>query len=127
GGGVEIYTITSITHEEKSFQGHRATTLECTCRQAPLSSLVSTSSSGATGQRVAGETVPPASSSPSDSSQPTTQSSYILVRTAQPLGTLAVYLLEPQSEDGLATWNFFDDSLTVGSDFPILRIPNPIK
>ena len=32
----------------------------------------------------------------------------VLVRTGQPLGTLAAYLLEPQSADGLATWNFFD-------------------
>jgi dipeptidyl-peptidase-4 len=32
----------------------------------------------------------------------------ILVRTAQPLGTLAAYLLEPESDDGLAVWNFFD-------------------
>lgn len=45
-----------------------------------------------------------------------------IVRTAQPLGTLAVYMLEPQSEDGLATWNFFDDLLEVGKDFPIKRI-----
>ncbi len=35
----------------------------------------------------------------------------ILVRTGQPLGSLAAYLLEPQSADGLATWNFFDASL----------------
>jgi hypothetical protein len=28
---------------------------------------------------------------------------------AQPLGNLAFYLLEPQSDDGLVTWNFFDD------------------
>ena len=45
-----------------------------------------------------------------------------IVRTAQPLGTLAVYLLEPQSEDGLATWNFFDEHMSIGRDFPIVRI-----
>ncbi len=38
--------------------------------------------------------------------------------TAQPLGTLAVYLLEPRSEDGLATWNFFDSELKAGRRFP---------
>jgi hypothetical protein len=27
----------------------------------------------------------------------------------QPLGNLAFYLLEPESDDGLLTWNFFDD------------------
>jgi hypothetical protein len=32
----------------------------------------------------------------------------IIVRTAQPLANLAAYLLEPQSNDGLVTWNFLD-------------------
>jgi hypothetical protein len=35
----------------------------------------------------------------------------IVVRTAQPLGNLAAYLLEPQSNDGLVFWNFFDRCL----------------
>ncbi len=30
---------------------------------------------------------------------------------AQPLANLIFYLLEPESDDGLATWNFFDDYL----------------
>jgi dipeptidyl aminopeptidase/acylaminoacyl peptidase len=47
----------------------------------------------------------------------------LVVRTAQPLGDLVVYLLEPQSADGLATWNFFDIVLAVGKDFPMLRLP----
>ena len=46
----------------------------------------------------------------------------LMVRTAQPLGTLAVYLLEPRSEDGLAAWNFFDAELKAGGDFPVLRL-----
>ncbi len=32
----------------------------------------------------------------------------IIVRTDQELGFLAFYLLEPQSDDGLVKWNFFD-------------------
>jgi dipeptidyl-peptidase-4 len=32
----------------------------------------------------------------------------IVVRTAQPLGNLTAYLLEPQSNDGLVLWNYFD-------------------
>ena len=32
----------------------------------------------------------------------------LLVRTAQPLGRLAAYLLEPESDDGLLVWNYFD-------------------
>lgn len=31
-----------------------------------------------------------------------------VVRTAQPLANLAAYLLEPQSNDGMAVWNMFD-------------------
>ncbi len=46
----------------------------------------------------------------------------LVVRTAQPLGSLAVYLLEPGSSDGLATWNFFDDALALDKDFPVLRL-----
>jgi hypothetical protein len=34
-----------------------------------------------------------------------------IVDLAQPLGNLAFYLLEPQSDDGLITWNFFDEYL----------------
>ncbi len=32
----------------------------------------------------------------------------LVVRTAQPLANLAAYMLEPESNDGLLTWNFFD-------------------
>jgi dipeptidyl-peptidase 4 len=49
----------------------------------------------------------------------------ILVRTAQPLGSLAAHLLEPQSPDGLATWNFFDDVLSAGKEYPVVRLPLP--
>jgi hypothetical protein len=43
---------------------------------------------------------------------------------SQPLGTLAAYLLEPESDDGLTHWGFFDASLRAGNDFPILRVVN---
>jgi dipeptidyl aminopeptidase/acylaminoacyl peptidase len=45
-----------------------------------------------------------------------------LVRTAQPLGQLAAYLLEPMAEDGLTTWNYFDKGVAVGKPFPVLRV-----
>ncbi len=51
----------------------------------------------------------------------------MMVRTGQPHGTLAVYLLEPQSEDGLCTWNFFDEDLTEGQDYPVLRVPGAVE
>jgi hypothetical protein len=47
-----------------------------------------------------------------------------IVRTGQPLGILLVYLLEPQSDDGLVTWNFFDGALTSGAAYPVLRLMN---
>ena len=46
----------------------------------------------------------------------------ILVRTAQPLGALVCYLLEPESEDGLVTWNFFDAQLEEGMTFPVCKL-----
>ena len=46
---------------------------------------------------------------------------WFLVRTNQPLGSLAGYLLEPASEDGVVTWNFLDRELQAGSPYPILR------
>jgi hypothetical protein len=44
------------------------------------------------------------------------------VPTAQARGALAVYLLEPESDDGLATWNFFDRDIQKGGKFPVRRI-----
>jgi len=32
----------------------------------------------------------------------------LIIRTAQPLASLASYLLEPESDDGLLVWNYFD-------------------
>jgi hypothetical protein len=46
---------------------------------------------------------------------------WYLVRTAQTLGVLAAYLLEPASEDGVVTWNLLDAALSVGRPYPILR------
>ena len=44
------------------------------------------------------------------------------VSLSQPLGLLAFYLLEPTSDDGLATWNVFDDMLDAdGKVYPVLR------
>ncbi|BDX39639.1 hypothetical protein CYCD_29940 [Tenuifilaceae bacterium CYCD] len=51
----------------------------------------------------------------------------IVVKTSQPLGRLAAYLLEPQSDDGLLYWNYFDKYLVPqwGSYFysvPVYRV-----
>ena len=45
-----------------------------------------------------------------------------LVPTRQALGALAVYLLEPESDDGLVTWNTLDAVLHDGVEFPIVRV-----
>lgn len=47
---------------------------------------------------------------------------HFLVRTDQPLGNLAAFLLEPQSEDGLLHWNSFDVGLKTGIGYPVLRL-----
>ena len=46
---------------------------------------------------------------------------WYFVPTSQRLGLLAAYLLEPASEDGFATWNFFDRDLRRGREAPVLR------
>ena len=45
----------------------------------------------------------------------------LLVRTAQPLGLLAAYLLEPESDDGLAAWGFLDNFVAEGKPFPVCK------
>jgi hypothetical protein len=58
--------------------------------------------------------------------------SIYVVRTAQPLGILAMQLLEAQADDGLVTWNFWDFILdeyakTPGvKPFPVVRVTKPI-
>jgi hypothetical protein len=41
------------------------------------------------------------------------------VPAGQRFAPLAAYLLEPESDDGLATWNLFDDRLRPGAAFPV--------
>jgi len=50
--------------------------------------------------------------------------SYI-VRAGQPYGLAAFYLLEPESEDGLMQWSFYDGIVVADSDFPVARIVKP--
>ena len=48
----------------------------------------------------------------------------LLVPAGQPLGNLALYLLEPESDDGFARWGFLDASLKAGEPFPVYRLLN---
>ncbi len=55
-------------------------------------------------------------------SDTTVAAGWYVVRTGQPLGMLAAYLLEPASEDGVVTWNLLDRELRPGTPYPILRV-----
>jgi hypothetical protein len=48
------------------------------------------------------------------------------VRVGQPLGILAIYLLEPSSDDGFVTWNVLDPWATE-RNFPVVRIVQRVQ
>ncbi len=55
----------------------------------------------------------------------------IFVPLAQPLGNLAAYLLEPESDDGLLVWNFFDRHLVPQwsrelQTYPVYKLLKPV-
>jgi hypothetical protein len=47
---------------------------------------------------------------------------WYFVPADQRLGLLAAFLLEPESEDGLVTWNQLDRDLRRGADYPAVRV-----
>jgi hypothetical protein len=49
-----------------------------------------------------------------------------VVPADQPLAVLAMLLLDPESDDGLATWNVWDAALRPGADFPVARLTAPL-
>jgi hypothetical protein len=46
----------------------------------------------------------------------------LMIPTAQRAGVLAMYLLEPHSDDGLARWQFLDSMIEVGQLYPVHRL-----
>lgn len=84
----EAFTVDSVTHAPRKFEGHFATSVE-----------------GRWGAEAPGQV----------------SDRWYYVSTAQPLGLLAAYLLEPDSEDGLVTWNVLDAELAPGKPYPILH------
>jgi hypothetical protein len=44
------------------------------------------------------------------------------VPSAQRLGRLAFYLIEPESDDGFVTWNIIDGGLAAGETYPVYRV-----
>jgi hypothetical protein len=51
---------------------------------------------------------------------------YVVDVSLLPRGPLSVYLLEPQSEDGLVEWNYLDQELRPSGTYPILRALPPL-
>jgi hypothetical protein len=53
----------------------------------------------------------------------------LFVPAGQPLGRLAFYLLEPESDDGFVTWGLIEEGLSPGETYPIYRVMNatPLK
>jgi hypothetical protein len=51
----------------------------------------------------------------------------VVVRTTQSLSSLIFYLLEPESDDGLTVWNFFDSYLGKGKTHPVYKLAKDVK
>lgn len=49
-----------------------------------------------------------------------------IVRATPRQALLAAILLEPESDDGLTTWNFLDHRLRAGAPHPVVRVTGPL-
>ena len=49
----------------------------------------------------------------------------LFVPANQPLARLAFYLLEPESDDGLVTWNIIEEGLAAGRPIRSIASPTP--
>jgi hypothetical protein len=50
-----------------------------------------------------------------------------IVRVAQPLGVLAMYLLEPESDDGLVAWDVGGRSSGTAGTAPVIRLATEVR
>jgi len=50
-----------------------------------------------------------------------------IVRVAQPLGVLAMYLLEPESDDGIVAWDVGGRSSGTAGSAPVIRLANELR
>jgi hypothetical protein len=64
-----------------------------------------------------------------DRAQLTVQAGSLYIPANQPLARLAFYLLEPESDDSLVTWNIIEEGIAPGQTYPIYRVINdaPLK
>lgn len=60
-----------------------------------------------------------------DRAQLTVDAGSYFIPSNQPLARLAFYLIEPESDDSLATWNIIDEGLAEGLTYPIYRVVDP--
>lgn len=51
----------------------------------------------------------------------------LFIPANQALGRLAFYLLEPESDDSLATWNIIDEGLAASQTYPIYRVSDAAR
>jgi hypothetical protein len=49
-----------------------------------------------------------------------------VVRAGQPRGLLAFYLLEPENDDGLLSWGFFEGLIGTQMEYPVIRVTRPV-
>ena len=57
-----------------------------------------------------------------DKIQLTVEAGSFFIPANQPLARLAFYLIEPESDDGLVTWNVIEEGLETGLTYPIYRV-----
>ena len=50
-----------------------------------------------------------------------------VIRLAQPLGVLAMYLLEPESDDGLVAWDVGGRSSGTAGSAPVIRLQTELR
>jgi hypothetical protein len=62
-----------------------------------------------------------------DRAQLTVQAGSLYIPANQPLARLAFYLLEPESDDGLVTWNIIEEGVGPGQTYPIYRVTNDAR
>jgi hypothetical protein len=59
-----------------------------------------------------------------DKAQFTVEAGSLFIPASQPLARLAFYLIEPESDDGLVTWNIIEEGLASGQTYPVYRVLN---
>ena len=90
---VSVFTVDSVITAPRPFQGHRETRVTGRWSMSAASAVAIANNGG-----------------------------YVTVSAVGRFGPLAAYLLEPESDDGLVDWNFFDATLKTGKPFPVIRL-----